>query len=81
VNQWTQLTLTRRGLGNTEVPDLHELWYAEERTDVGHWLDEHGWRVSVTSSNEAMAQYGRIAASSEFATASTNLFISAERVR
>jgi len=26
------------------VPDLRELWYAQERGDVGQWLDEHGWR-------------------------------------
>lgn len=68
-------------LGISEVPDLHELWYAEERGDVGQWLDEHGWRVSVTNSNDVLAHYGRSAARNEFAAAPTNLFISAERMR
>jgi methyltransferase (TIGR00027 family) len=68
-------------LGNTDAPDLHELWYAEERTDVGHWLDEHGWRVSVMNSDEVMAQHGRRTTGNGVATAPTNLFISAERVK
>ena len=68
-------------LGISEAPDLHELWYAEERGDVGQWLEEHGWRVSVTNSNDALAHYGRSAARNEFAAAPTNLFISAERMR
>jgi methyltransferase (TIGR00027 family) len=68
-------------LGNTDAPDLHELWYAEERADVGQWLDEHGWRVSVTNSDELMAQHGRGAMANDIDAAPTNVFISAERLR
>jgi O-methyltransferase involved in polyketide biosynthesis len=67
-------------LGDTEAPDLNELWYAEERTDVGKWLDVHGWRVSVTKSEELMARHGRGATGDDFGTAQSNLFISAQRV-
>ena len=51
------------------MPDLHELWYAQERGDVGQWLAEHGWRVSVTNSNDVLAHYGRSAARNAFAAA------------
>ncbi|HZA12152.1 class I SAM-dependent methyltransferase [Mycobacterium sp.] len=68
-------------LGNTDAPDIHELWYAEERTDVGQWLDEHGWRASMTNSDELLAQHGRGATGNDIDTAPTNVFISAERVR
>ena len=65
-------------LGDTDAPDLHELWYAEERAEVGHWLDEHGWRVTVTNSDELMAEHGRV---NDTDTAPANTLISAERVR
>jgi len=81
LQQAKRLQAAAATLGNTDAPDLHELWYAEERTDVGQWLDEQGWRVSVTNSDEVMAQHGRGATGNEFAIAPTNLFISAERVR
>ncbi|EUA52213.1 putative S-adenosyl-L-methionine-dependent methyltransferase [Mycobacterium xenopi 4042] len=31
-----------------EVPRTDELWYFEERSDVGDWLRRHGWQVTVT---------------------------------
>ena len=42
-----------------EVPRTDELWYFEEREDVGDWLRRHGWQVEVTPSVELMAGYGR----------------------
>jgi methyltransferase (TIGR00027 family) len=68
-------------LGSTDTPDLHELWYAEERADVGQWLDEHGWRASVTNSAELMAAHGRGTMVSDNNTPPPNVFVSAERVR
>jgi O-methyltransferase involved in polyketide biosynthesis len=68
-------------LGNTHTPDLHELWYAEERADVGQWLDEHGWRVSVTNSHELMAAHGRGTNVNDNDAPPPNVFVSAERVR
>jgi methyltransferase (TIGR00027 family) len=81
LEQAKRLQVAAARLGTTDAPDLHELWYAEERTDVGQWLDERGWRVSVTNSDEVMAQLGRGATGNGFTAAPTNLFISAERVR
>ena len=34
-----------------EVPTVDELWYFEEREDVGDWLRRRGWDVSVTPSD------------------------------
>lgn len=42
-----------------EVPTTDELWYFEERDDVGDWLRHHGWDVTVTPSDQMMASYGR----------------------
>nr|Q73SJ4.2 RecName: Full=Putative S-adenosyl-L-methionine-dependent methyltransferase MAP_4079 [Mycobacterium avium subsp. paratuberculosis K-10] len=41
------------------VPRTDELWYFEEREDVGEWFGRHGWDVRVTPSDELMAGYGR----------------------
>ncbi|MGH3524545.1 MAG: SAM-dependent methyltransferase, partial [Mycobacterium sp.] len=42
-----------------EVPDVDDLWYAEERTDLPEWLHEHGWDASVITMGEMLARYGR----------------------
>ncbi|MGH3559871.1 MAG: SAM-dependent methyltransferase [Mycobacterium sp.] len=42
-----------------DFPDFEELWYFEDRTDVGDWLREHGWEVSVSTAEETMARYDR----------------------
>jgi methyltransferase (TIGR00027 family) len=44
---------------DTEVTDLDELWYAEERTDVTDWLREHGWDASAITMKEMLTRYGR----------------------
>jgi hypothetical protein len=30
-----------------EIPSNDELWYFEEREDVGEWFRRHGWGVTV----------------------------------
>ncbi|WP_343601220.1 class I SAM-dependent methyltransferase [Mycobacterium sp.] len=40
-------------------PDIDELWYAEERTDVGAWLRERGWDATVVGMSDMLARYGR----------------------
>ena len=30
-----------------EIPRNDELWYFEEREDVGEWFRRHGWGVTV----------------------------------
>ncbi|OBK22669.1 class I SAM-dependent methyltransferase [Mycobacterium asiaticum] len=42
-----------------ELPRTDELWYFEEREDVGEWLGRHGWAATVTPAPELMAGYGR----------------------
>ncbi|OBI80497.1 class I SAM-dependent methyltransferase [Mycobacterium asiaticum] len=42
-----------------ELPRTDELWYFEEREDVGQWLGRHGWAATVTPAPELMAGYGR----------------------
>jgi methyltransferase (TIGR00027 family) len=46
-------------LADTEIPDVDELWYAEERTDVAEWLRRHGWDASSVTMTEMLARYGR----------------------
>ena len=42
-----------------EIPRNDELWYFEEREDVGEWFGRHGWDVTVTTTPELMASYDR----------------------
>jgi methyltransferase (TIGR00027 family) len=64
-----------------EVPSIDELWYFEEREDVGGWLRRHGWDVTVTSSQQLMAGYGRTPAKEVEDAAPQNRFVSAQRGR
>ncbi len=62
-----------------EIPDVADLWYFEEREDVGNWLRRHGWDVTVTEAEELMAAYDRRPPQDvEDATPKT-LFVAAER--
>ncbi len=61
-----------------DVPKTDELWYFEEREDVGDWLRRHGWQVEVTPSAELMAGYGRGPTELED-FAPRPLFVSAQR--
>ncbi len=62
-----------------EVPRTDELWYFEEREDVGDWLRRHGWQVEVTPSVELMAGYGRAPAGDLEDDGPRNLFVYAQR--
>ena len=62
-----------------EVPAVDELWYFEEREDVGDWLRRHGWDVTVTPSEELTVSYGRPSPEGIAGAAPTHLFISAQR--
>ncbi len=42
-----------------DIPRTDELWYFEEREDVGEWFGRHGWDVTATPSPELMAGYDR----------------------
>jgi O-methyltransferase involved in polyketide biosynthesis len=62
-----------------EVPRTDELWYFEEREDVGDWLRRHGWDVTVTPAPELMAGYGRKPPKEVEDGVPQNLFVSAQR--
>ncbi len=63
-----------------KIPRTDELWYFEEREDVGDWFRRHGWDVTVTPSSELMAGYGRSAPNEVEDQVPGNLFVTAQRV-
>jgi methyltransferase (TIGR00027 family) len=44
---------------DADVPDVADLWYIEDRTDVATWLAEHCWDVTSVGAAELMTRYGR----------------------
>jgi methyltransferase (TIGR00027 family) len=62
-----------------EIPDVEQLRYFEDRTDVGDWLRTHGWKVSVQTTEEMMAGYNRHLPKMMEEEEPPNLFVSAER--
>jgi methyltransferase (TIGR00027 family) len=62
-----------------ELPRTDELWYFEEREDVGEWFGRHGWSVTVTSSLDLMAGYDRRPAEGVQDLVPGNLFVAAQR--
>jgi len=62
-----------------EIPNNEELFYFEEREDVGDWFRRHGWSVTVTPSDELMAGYGRRAPQEVQDQVPGNLFVAAQR--
>jgi methyltransferase (TIGR00027 family) len=67
------------GRGEHEFPDFEELWYFEDRTDVGDWLRGHGWDVSVLTAEEMMAHYDRHPPEGIEDGTPRSLFVSAQR--
>ena len=63
----------------TELPNIEDLWFLEERTDVADWLRGHGWEVSVTSADELLARYNRSVGDDVKDAVPPNLFLSAQR--
>jgi methyltransferase (TIGR00027 family) len=63
-------------LFDAEIPELGDLVYAEERTDVAEWLSDHGWWVSASGAAELLARYGRAISADAMPP---NVFVSALR--
>jgi methyltransferase (TIGR00027 family) len=61
------------------VPRTDELWYFDEREDVGDWWRRHGWQVTVTPSDELMTAYGRTPPQDIDDGTPPYLFVSAQR--
>jgi methyltransferase (TIGR00027 family) len=62
-----------------DIPSNEELFYFEEREDVGDWFHRHGWDVTVTPADELMAGYDRSAPQEVEDEVPGNLFVAAER--
>lgn len=62
-----------------DIPDVQDLWYMEDRTDVGEWLRGHGWEVDAVAADKLMAGYGRPPADVEDSSP-RSLFVSAQRL-
>ncbi len=45
--------------GGTNPPDMPDLWFIEERTDLRRWLTERGWAVTVIEALNLMQRYDR----------------------
>jgi methyltransferase (TIGR00027 family) len=61
-----------------DIPDVQDLWYFEEREDVGDWLGRHGWDVTVTPAEVLMTSYDRTPPDIEDAAPKTQ-FVAAQR--
>ena len=51
--QLRQMREKQRAIDDTDAPDVADLWFIEDRTDVADWLMEHGWRVSSEDAGDA----------------------------
>src|SRR5271154_2719422 len=48
-----------RGVQEDTAPDIPDLWFIEERTDLRHWLTERGWAVTAIEALNLMQRYDR----------------------
>jgi methyltransferase (TIGR00027 family) len=62
-----------------EMPSTDELWYFEQREDVGEWFRRHSWEVTVTSTQQLMAGYDRTPPKEVEDITPRNRFVSAQR--
>jgi methyltransferase (TIGR00027 family) len=66
---------------DADVPDVADLWYIEDRTDVVEWLTEHNWEASSLESTELMTRYGRWSPDQPDAVAPRTVFVDAHLTR
>ena len=67
--------------GEVPPPNVHELSYAEERTDVVEWLTGHGWEAAATTVAEAVARSGRGSQGAAERGSVPSFFISGRRLK
>ena len=48
-----------RGVQEDTAPDIPDLWFIEERTDLRQWLTERGWAVTAIEALNLMQRYDR----------------------
>ena len=44
---------------DARAPDIPDLWFIEERTDLRQWLTERGWAVTAIEALNLMQRYDR----------------------
>jgi methyltransferase (TIGR00027 family) len=79
-----QLRRLREEAGETadaNAPDIADLWYIEDRTDVADWLTEHGWNVTSVEATELVTRYGRREPGQVDNASPRTVFIEGHRVR
>jgi methyltransferase (TIGR00027 family) len=42
-----------------DAPDVADLWFIEDRTEVTDWFTDHGWEVTSVSAADLMDRYNR----------------------
>jgi methyltransferase (TIGR00027 family) len=42
-----------------DAPDVADLWFIEERTEVTDWFSGHGWEVSMIDAADLMTRFNR----------------------
>ena len=42
-----------------DTPDVADLWYIEDRTEVADWFTDHGWDVSAIDAADLMTRFNR----------------------
>lgn len=47
------------GVAEDDVPDVQDLWYVEDRTDLTDWFTGRGWEVSAIDAADLMKRYNR----------------------
>jgi len=57
--QSTRLRAAAAQVLGTEIPNVEELWYPQERTEVVDWLSAHGWKASAIGMADLLARHGR----------------------
>ena len=57
--QSTRLRAAAAQVLGTEIPNVEELWYPQERTEVVDWLSAHGWEASAVGMADLLARHGR----------------------
>jgi methyltransferase (TIGR00027 family) len=62
---------------DANAPDVADLWYIEDRTDVVEWLTEHCWNVTSVEAMELMTRYGRWAPDQADAVTPRTVFVEA----
>jgi methyltransferase (TIGR00027 family) len=68
------------GEADASGPDVQDLWYIEDRSDVAEWLTEHNWEVSAIEARELMTRYGRCTPDQDEATIPRSVFLDGHRV-